>query len=55
MQPCCNKEFKPGSKNGKSVCQRWFLCKLIYSLQVFLLGFSIYLQDLTEFKGYLNY
>ena len=47
---------KPGSKNGISVYQWLFLCKLRWFTQCgFLLGFSICLQDHAEFKTCSSY
>ena len=45
------------SKNGKTVYQQWFLSKLIWFIQcrLFLLGFSICLQDDAEFRCCLTY
>ena len=43
-------------KNGKSLpAMVPMQTNMIYSVQVFLLGFYIYQQDHAEFKGFLNY
>ena len=44
---------EPGTKNGKMVFQRWFLCKLLWFIHcgVFLLEFYICLQGDAEFNA----